>query len=258
MSTTQCVCGVPVTNGYLCTHCLTRFRNLVRDIPEWADQLEVVRLRLTRFTPGNEGRRNRETALPYNPAYEQPAQQLDTLIRSIAATMNIPTHLATHRLVIVAAWISVHMHYVNVNPESQTWLTKLQDAISQIETIVDRPPETWYAGKCPCGKDLYPTTTASIVSCPECAHTWSVAHRRNELLRQAKDVIAPGPDIARALTGLGSTVTPEKLRKWRHAGKLKVREFDPGPPPTNKYRVGDVIDLLTIEQRKTQPGKEHR
>lgn len=116
--------------------------------------------------------------------------------------------------------------------------------------VCDRPPEQWYAGACTeCGRDMYPSVSDPAVVCL-CGHTWSVAARRAELLHEVRDVVAPGPAIARALSTLGTKpVNADLLRKWRHRGKLEVRRMTTNPA-TNWYRVGDVLDLLAREGAK--------
>jgi hypothetical protein len=70
------------------------------------------------------------------------------------------------------------------------------------------------------------------------------------LLAQARDVVAPGPVIARGLSVIGDRpLNEDTLRKWRHRGLLQVQRMTREPQATNWYRVGDVLDLMTRSVR---------
>jgi hypothetical protein len=70
------------------------------------------------------------------------------------------------------------------------------------------------------------------------------------LLAHAREVVAPGPVIARGLSVIGDRpLTEDVLRKWRHRGLLQVQRMTREPQATNWYRVGDVLDLMTRTAR---------
>lgn len=244
--TTTCVCKRPVPDGYLCHPCSNTLRDTLRAAPLWADQLGIVLARLSRYTdPTN--RRNAVATLPYNPAASDSARALDGVLRATAVAMRAPVEVREARLGFVAAWLAANIDTLRTFPAAVQWERTISHAVERAIVTCDRPPEQWYAGACDeCGTDLYPSVEAPIVEC-RCGHTWSVAARRAELLHAVRDVVAPGPAIAKALSTIGSKpVTPERLRKWRHRGKLEVRRLTTSPA-TNWYRVGDVLDLLARE-----------
>lgn len=242
-----CGCGKPVGDGYLCHACTRRLVRTIRSVPMWADQLGLVLARLTRYTDPS-GRRNAAATLPFNPAATEPARKLDGALRSVARTLGAPPEVTKARLGVVAAWLNHHVDALRAHPDACVWERTITHAVERAGTVCDRPPEQWYAGPCPdCARDLYPSVEERAVTCP-CGRAWSVEGKRAELLARVRDVVAPGPVIARALSTLGDRpITPERLRKWRHHGLLEVRDMTRSPAATNWYRVGDVLDLLARE-----------
>lgn len=243
-------CKRPVADGYLCHTCTAHLADTLRSAPMWADQLGLVLARLTRYTDPS-GRRNAVATLPFNPAATEPARVLDGALRATAHALGAPPEVAQARLGVVTAWLVHHIDALRRHPEACVWERLISHAVERAGHVCDRPPEQWYAGACPdCGRDLYPSTAERAVTCP-CGRVWSVEARRAELLSRVRDVVAPGPVIARALSTLGDRpVTPDRLRKWRHRGLLEVRDMTRTPAATNWYRVGDVLDLLAREGRR--------
>ena len=244
--TATCVCTRPVNDGYLCHSCTATLAETLRAAPQWADQLVLVLARLTRYADPS-GRRNASAPLPFNPAATEPARRLDGVLRATAAAMGAPAEVRAGRLGLVAAWLAANVQTLRLLPAACEWEEAISHSVERAMTVCDRPPEQWYAGACSeCGEDLYPSVEDTVVEC-KCGHTWSVAARRAELLHAVRDVVAPGPAIAKALSTIGTKpVTPDRLRKWRHRGRLTVRHMTANPP-TNWYRVGDVLDLLARE-----------
>lgn len=249
MTPTCSPCDRPVNDGYLCHACTDTLRGTLRSAPAWADQLGLVLARLTRYTDPS-GRRGGTSPLPFNPAATEPARRLDGVLRATASAMGAPADVRVARLGTVAAWLAANVEVLRTLPAAGDWEAAISHAVERAMTVCDRPPEQWYAGACSeCGRDLYPSVEDQAVVC-ECGHTWSVAARRAELLHEVRNVVAPGPAIARALSTLGTKpVDSDLLRKWRHRGKLKVQRMTTHPA-TNWYRVGDVIDLLAREGKR--------
>jgi hypothetical protein len=242
-------CERPVNDGYLCHACCKTLKATIEQTPVWADQLALVLARLTRYADPV-GSRGAEKPLPYNPAATDPARRLDAALRAAALATGAPKDVARARLGVVAAWLSQHVDDLRKHPDAPMHEAKISKAVEAATKVCDRPPEEWYAGACPdCQHELYAPVTEPTVSCP-CGRTWSVEERRAELLAQARDVVAPGPVIARGLSVIGDRpLNEDTLRKWRHRGLLQVQRMTREPQATNWYRVGDVLDLMTRSVR---------
>lgn len=246
-----CPCGVPVPDGYLCHPCTGTLRETVRRAPLWADQLFFVTARLTRYAEPV-GRRGASAPLPYNPAGSDTARVLDGVLRAAVAALagcDGAAEVRTARLGVVASWLAAHVEDLRLLPSAAHHERVITHAVDRATIVSDRPPEQWYAGKCPaCNRDLYPTVDAPVVECPCGAASFRAEDRRAELLEKVRGVEAPGPDIARALSTFTTRpLTQDRLRQWRHRGKLTPTKMTTHPA-TNWYRVGDVLDLLARER----------
>jgi hypothetical protein len=243
-------CDRPVNDGYLCHACTRTLKQTIEHAPMWADQLSFVLARLTRYTEPSGGR-SAVRPLPINPAATEPARALDGALRAAAATIGAPDDVKVARLGLVAAWLAHHVDDLRKHPDAAVFERTISHAVERATTVCDRPPEQWYAGACPdCKQELYPSAADAMVTCT-CGRTWSVDEKRAELLAQVREVVAPSPDIARALSSLGDRpVTEELMRKWRHRGLLEVKKLSRTPRVTNWYRVGDVLDLLARGGRR--------
>lgn len=243
-------CKRPVADGYLCHTCTKHLAATISNAPMWADQLGLVLARLTRYTDPS-GRRNAVATLPFNPAATEPARRLDAVLRATAKALGAVPEVKQARLGVVAAWLVHNLDSLRRHPDAALWEGMISRAVERAMAVCDRPPEQWYAGTCPdCSRDLYPSVDEKSVVCP-CGRAWTVEGKRAELLARVRDVVAPGPDIARALSVIGDRpLTPERLRKWRHQGDLVVRRMTKNPAATNWYRVGDVLDLMAREGRR--------
>lgn len=243
-------------DGYLCHPCTRTLRTTIRQAPLWADQLGYVLARLTRYTDPS-GPRHAAAPLPFNPAASSPARRLDAVLRATSRAVGAPGDVRAARLGVVAAWLAANVDAIRTHPDAPYYERTISRAVEEAMVVCDRPPDQWYAGACPeCGVDMYPSTADAMVTC-RCGAAWSAATRRQELLDKVRDAVAPGPVIARGLSGITDTpLTPDLLRKWRHAGKLTVRKMTTDPVPTNWYRVGDVIDLAVRKgKRGARPSR---
>lgn len=113
-----------------------------------------------------------------------------------------------------------------------------------------------------CERGIYATPGSSWITCPECGASYNVADRRDVLLREARDELAPIRTIAKVLVGLLDSEASEerlakRLDKWTERGRLSdmgVRVLKGSRRPVRVYRVGDVWDTLVREQREVARG----
>lgn len=107
-----------------------------------------------------------------------------------------------------------------------------------------------------CPRALYAVVGGGFVRCPECGRTWRTADRRDLLMKEAREELAPVAVIARAVVGLlDGEVSVEKLAnridKWVSRKRLRdvgVRVLVPGGKPQRVYRLGDVFDLMRLDR----------
>ncbi len=156
----------------------------------------------------------------------------------------------------------------------QAWAAQCATEIARITTrawaLVDRPPETWFAGICDtthedpnhpgttyaCGWELRPRLTEATTRCPGCGTTHNVHTQRARLIARMADTLVTATDAARALSTPDRPITGDMIRSWRHRGHLEPATItDPDTGSTRPaydhagrplYRLGDV---QTIDNR---------
>lgn len=175
----------------------------------------------------------------------------------------------------LSRFLLVHLPWLRRHPAAAEVLADVRGGVRRLEVSMDRAPEQLYAGPCTarvaddgtereCGHDLYAVPGSETVDCQACRAEYKLEERRTWLLGAAKDVIAPATEISRAVSGLGSEVTPDRIRKWVQRGQLVKRgQVVNGRRIDPTYRVGDVMDLLVkdaqaAERRAQKQAREQR
>lgn len=105
-----------------------------------------------------------------------------------------------------------------------------------------------------CTEPLYARRDAQLVRC-RCGASWDVRARRQQLVRDAEDRLAPVAVIAHLVavfTGETSVGRIEaRIRQWVQRDRVShVTSQVIEGRPRRVYRVGDVLDLLTSDTRK--------
>jgi len=168
---------------------------------------------------------------------------------------------------VAAAFLAGQLEWLRHRREALEAFGELRDAARDLERLVGRPRDLWYAGPCQaeladgseCKADLYAAPAARTVRCRECKAEHDAAALREWLLTEAVDVLAHAELIARALTALEmDDVTPARVRGMARHGRLVAHGVDPAGRPL--YRVGDVLDVIEeqeqIEQARAQVREE--
>lgn len=106
-----------------------------------------------------------------------------------------------------------------------------------------------------CERGLYATPGHGWIRCPECGTTHNAGNRRDQMMLEARDEIAPVSVIAKVVVGLIDTEQSverltNRIDQWvsrKQLHDLGVRVLD--GRPRRVYRVGDVFDLLDVKMR---------
>lgn len=174
----------------------------------------------------------------------------------------------------VCAWLEDHITTIATLAWAGDMLTEMIDCERRLQRLIDRSDTGWYAGVCgneigretvdgevvavTCERNLYGTVGSSWVRCPECGRTWDAGWRREVMLHEARNQLAPVSVVARAVVGLmEDQVNVQRLAnridQWVSRGKLHdlgVRVLEDGKPH-RVYRLGDVFDLLGYDTQQT-------
>lgn len=121
-------------------------------------------------------------------------------------------------------------------------------------------PEVSMIAAVVCERGLYATPGHGWIRCPECGTTHNAGGRRDQMMAEARDEIAPVSVIAKVVVGLIDTEQSverltNRIDQWVSRGQLHdlgVRVLE--GRPRRVYRVGDVFDLLDVKMRTNQAG----
>lgn len=285
MSDNRCVrCNdeTPRDRGALCDHCTGKLTKALGDVAALtqasheeappkllAAELDVTATRQSRAAD-NAGRRSAVQPLPFDWDAADLVwalhNTLGTWVRDLAGD-HAP--LPTDTSPALAEWLLNRIEQIRHHPAAEQIHDEITACVWTVERAVDRRPARWYAGPCGatftselhvqtqaepvakvesvCTAELYAAVGAETIRCRVCGTDYDVADRRKQLLDAAEDHLAHAELIGQALTSLGQRVAPERLRQWKHRGRLVPRGVDLLGRPT--YRVGDVLDLLAEDAR---------
>lgn len=302
MSQSLCeLCSRPLSDtGYVCDKpCTTKVREALELIVDLAGEVENAVLKLVRY--GGSGQGSGERPLPFDDKRAERAAAVGNTVATWArhvaesrgATIPRPTpmvgplcrhgisckhhtceRIRTRRMesgvATAAAWLADRLKWLRHQHEAPLMFTDLRDAARELQRIVDRPRDLWYAGPCwgeldelddddlpkRCLNELYAVPGTRTVRCRECKAEYDAEGRREWLLREANDALVHAELMARALTALGiEDVTPARVRGMARHGRLMAKGTNAAGDPT--YRVGDVLAVIE-EQKLIEEGKRRR
>lgn len=261
-------CGRPTTGAGLCRYCTEDLINDLTDLaagpatptgrmPGLLADLDDVVLRMTKTGGASVGvlSRSAESGVPYHAAASALMGQAGMALAYWAADLAaLHPHLEVPVGAIeVAGWLSRYPALLAGHPEVAALHREITGLTDRVRRMVDRSPALAFLGPCGsltddgevCRTGLYVLPDRDFVRCRACKTQFDVRVRREELLAAVADQLATGPEIARALSTWGLTVTVHAIRQWVHRGKLMPKPPHPlDARRTPRYRVGDVIDRV--------------
>jgi hypothetical protein len=153
-------------------------------------------------------------------------------------------------------YLADHTWWLAHHPEAVQAYEELEKALGILETAIDLPTPTSYAGPCDvCRKDLYAKPDSETVECKACNLIYDMEARREWLLQSLEDRLERSTDIARALTAYGRELRRKRIDVWASRGILVAHSQDRSGNPL--YRIGDVMRLLDTmpdDTRKASTG----
>lgn len=267
--THTCECGRPSAGTWLCPGCTKTLTHAIVNISYyWAD-LDTVRGKHTRYTTHAPARGSvgKTIPLPIDHRFTQRVGTGSQLASDTCYTLTVWTRITadtTHTTPPATADVPGMSRYLATHQREivrQHWVGELLDELLDLESrlrrFIDRPPETWYAGRCrvaddygECTTELYAISGARWVDCPGCGIRHDIRDRRERLLAEAADHHVTAYTAALALVSWTDRLTNEaklmdRIRRWRDRGKLHpvdvtaLRGRD-----RHLYRLGDIQDLL--------------
>lgn len=179
-------------------------------------------------------------------AYGAAMSELSTWARHCCETRGIFYVPGAEPLETFCAFLGGQADWLRHQPEADEAFRGIENACKQLERIVDRRPDCWYAGPCTtpgCGTDLYPLAGAETAVCVACGASYGTAERKAWLLREAQEVWGNAAWLSSTLTILGVRCTDAMVRGYAHRGRLA-----PHPEPDGRghprYRLGSVLEIV--------------
>jgi hypothetical protein len=246
-------------NSTACPDCWSKLDQNLGEIPSLEVELDTTMARQT-ASGTNNGPRSAERPLPYNVAASD-------AIRLLHATLwpwvkeGLDTHPHTplpYPSTTGMAVALMHLHgWLITHPEGFQAIEEICYACTQARQAIDRAPDRTYAGTCdtvdaatqtPCAEELYAIDGHTTVICPSCSWERDVKQWRYARLEEASDQLLTLSEMTRAVAETQSeTIDRKRLENWVRRGRL-IRAGHIGAVAT--YRVGDVLDLLVVSQRR--------
>jgi hypothetical protein len=271
VSESRCVrCGAP-TDATLCWPCVEKLGDTLRILADLLPELRVTvsgqaktsralahRPALETTTSAAPATVTRHelpwsgfalvsTALPFNPEaaelQSEARRTLTRLVAELAAGHGIYVHAGTaaHPESAVA-WLRRNLRgIIRRDPQAGAVMSRLRRLRLDVEQAVDNRAADMYAGPCNapdtgpsgriCGVDLYSQLGDRSVVCQACGARYSVAERREYLMKAAREVWARPTVIAAALTAWSMPLTADRLDKWISRDKARYHPDRPWPMP---------------------------
>lgn len=263
-------CTRPVDGVTVCADDMAEHDDRLDHLAVIAAALEDRFLKAQQFSVAGLGnRRPDESPLPFDQAASRVRRQLlRALVRwghafdevdpfgyparlGYARVPPSVTHLVEH--------LRRHREFIAVSVLGAQAVDDIRQAYNHALRVVDRPPDLVYLGICSmdiqvdgqpaeCDADLYAEWGNDHARCRKCKHQHDVKNRQAVLRVAVKDQLATASDIARGLSGMDIAVTAERIRQWKHRGRLVPHGSTLKDDPL--YLVGDVIDLVLGERER--------
>jgi hypothetical protein len=173
------VCSAETSDGiYLCGECNHDLADNLARVPGLLHDLELTLSRQTSKGDGGDG----ETPVFFDPVASEAMRVLLVWYRRRLW----PPHVAGPMC---------------CQPWAPTFARGLAGAVSRAVAAIDRPEPRLFVGWCPepCGRGLYASSGALVMSCPGCGAVWDVAASREALLLAATGILVTVGVISRAL-----------------------------------------------------------
>lgn len=275
MTQAICNCSRPVPDGWACHECAEQARlDLVR-IAELSLGLDDKLARRHGLRPGG-GSRARETPLPYDPRVRRTTDPIRVAMWGTCAVViesrgvQAPDYLSGDSIGGMALWLTSHIDWMRTSQEGAEEIRQTSFWRASLETLLDNPPDSLYAGTCgddsrgtPCPGELYVERigrrAATHARCPRCETLHEVEKRRDELMRGLGDYQA----TMRELTALSpllaiSGTSRSMMYEYAKAGILpavgsRLEGNLRGEWRTvATYRIGDVAPAAAEWQRRQE------
>lgn len=250
-------CGEPTSGAALCSKCEGK---IIREVASLVGLEADFQTTITRQSVGgrsNSGSRSAERGLPWDDrASREHAALRGACWRWVLRIWDQVEQLPGAALDDMGRWLFRRVTRILEHPRVGALANEIHMALKRAWRVVDpRLPARVFAGVCAartpqgrCPEWLYAEPGSVMVICPRCGRTEHVERRREMLREAAENVLVNATDLASAVTWMGESITPHRVRVWASRKRLVAKGTDRNGRPL--YRVGDALDLLATQARR--------
>lgn len=238
-------------------------RNELAWLPELGRALEDAGIKAQRFStaraPSHVVAASEESPVPFNSRALALSRRLlaEFTVAGDAIAKASGLHRPINAFETLGPWLADQVSWIRSQPEGGEMVGFLLALLAEGWAAVDAPPELLYLSGCSvCSAALYAERGALDVLCRSCGATFPVHELRRQLVARAEDRLLTASDMARAVTSLGTPVTPERIWKWAERGRLLKRGVSVrGGRTLPIYLVADVLDLIKGDEVRGRPAR---
>lgn len=181
---------------------------------------------------GGNGASSEGPGLPYSLDMSEHVRDYQAKIRKwaslIGEAQNKPTPVDT---IEAASFLRMHLGLIRGNDHANMILQELRGAERKVINAADRQAPKLLVGECgslqwveesiaPCTGQVIGREGDDQAKCTTCQTHHSASERTNAKLAAAWNILAPLPEVLRALKAYGTTIRYDTAKKWVRRGKL--------------------------------------
>lgn len=166
----------------------------------------------------------------------------------------------------LCAGMTRHLDAIATLTNAGQFVRDLDHHETRLRALTESYIPGWYAGSCRrCSSPTYVVPGLTWVTCGMCGTTSHAADHLDIVLTEARSWVAPPMRLAEAVVALVDTEPSiprlyERIKKWGQRERITTHravDTDGDEIGPNRYRLGDVLDLLAVEGATpiTTPGK---
>lgn len=260
--TNTCPCTRPTRdNTHACDTCLNELANALADVPWLADELETsitrqkgIDYRTLGGSKGGKKDAERPSPVSWGPAEARTNLHAilaawarychDENVRNSSPYPGLPDNNPT----AISRWLLWRIDGLAHHDTAPDAITQITDAINHCHRTIDRPADSKFYGRCPCGEWLYTRPGAPTITCPNCGTHNDTNQLNADMWEQAMDQFVT-PTQARALANRMGLEIPEStmyrwITRWVNDGRLIEHQL-------TGERVFSFRDLSALIQAAT-------
>jgi hypothetical protein len=260
MTNTECRCGKPAHDAFVCDGCSDELAKALGDVPWLSEELEVTvshqkGIDYRMVGGGSGGKKPSERPSPVTWSAADARAHLKALLVSwtlFCADENVRNSsphigLPDDNLAALSRWLMWRVNGLGLLEIGAEAVDEITSAVAHCHRLIDRPADRQYLGACDvCDEGrLYARANAAWARCDSCDASVDAEQTRTRLLASLDDRLCTAAEIAHLSTYLGLKAGRDQVRKrinqWHTRGQIaEAHAFSDEPT----FRFGTVYEKL--------------